>query len=144
MFALTITVGVSARPDGDFATLAHGRPGIPPAGCSKKEERKTNRKCIEWDRLHTEFTNVVTPRIVVAVTGAETALNLVGHIEARVKSTLHLRPKYDDLHHYTFTFTAGKCDGECTGHAYPAGAPRHAKIWDSKHELLYELSFPPK
>jgi hypothetical protein len=64
-------------------------------------------------------------------------LNLNGHIDAHVKSAYHHRKEHDDLHHWTFTFTAPSCHGMCTGHAYIAGAARRARIWDGNRARVF-------
>jgi hypothetical protein len=142
-FARAITVTVSARSDGDYSKLLArpARPDTPPPGCTKKEKndyKKANKKCTTWDDLDKEFKGIVTTRVEAALTAAEHTLHLNGPIHAGVKSAFHTNLAHDNLPHWTFTFAAPICHGECTGHAYDTHAPRHARIWSADHRLLFD------
>jgi len=146
LYARAVAVTVQADPAGDYKNLLTrpATPTEPPKGCSKAEKndyKKQTKKCTTWNDLNKEFVDVVTPRVKAAIHAAETTLGLTGPVTVLVKSTYHYSATHDDLHHWTFSFSAPKCGGRCVGHAYEAGAARKARIWSAAHVQLYNVSF---
>lgn len=147
MYARAIAVTVAADPAGDYKNLLNkpADPGAAPKGCTKKEAadwKKANKKCVSWNDLNTEFTTNVVPRITAAIHAAEKTLKLTGPLHVLVKSTYHYSAAHDDLHHWTFSFSAPSCGtGRCVGHAYKAGEVRQARIFSSAHITIFGVSF---
>ncbi|KAF8155909.1 hypothetical protein B0H34DRAFT_860160 [Crassisporium funariophilum] len=92
---------------GDYDRLLKARklnPAELPEGCTRKEKKDHTKatqtqakKCTKWDKLHAEFTGVVTVRVTAAIHAAESQLKLAGPLTVMVMSHLHHNLKHDDL-----------------------------------------------
>lgn len=145
-------VVIQPDPSGDFKDLLHPKPADPgdrPLKCTKQEMKdwkQLKAKHTAWTKLHTDFEGLVTTRVTAAIHAAETQLHLTGPLHVSVKSLYH-RSRTDDLHHWTFSFSAPACGaGRCVGHAYEAGAVngRQARIFSSAHVPIFGVSLLSK